>query len=148
MKTICVAFFTLCLFTIANGQYAANLSFNEPTELKEVKQTNNIYKKIARRNALIQKHNRLAQQNLMQHIAKYLTYPEQLRELMTEGRVVVQITLNHNGEVKQCLITESPDPGFSREVERVIAEAPSVIGNGGAYLGARRLVIPIDFTLQ
>jgi hypothetical protein len=126
MKTICVAFFTLCLFTIANGQYAANLSFNEPTELKEVEQTNNIHKKIARRNALIKKHNRLAQQNLMQHIAKYLTYPEKLRELMTEG----------------------PDPAFSREVERVIAEAPSVIGNGSAYLGARRLVIPIDFTLQ
>lgn len=148
MKTICVAFFTLCLFTIANGQYAANLALNELNGVEAAARNSDPHKKIARRNALIKAHNEQAQQTLMQYLTETVTYPEKLRTLMAEGRVIVAIQLNLRGEVQHYNITQSPDPAFSKEVERLMDNAPAVVGSSQAYLGARKLIVPIDFSLQ
>ncbi|WP_421948948.1 energy transducer TonB [Phaeodactylibacter xiamenensis] len=147
MKTICVALFTLCIFSFASAQYAANFSFNEETPKEAKAETLSLNEKIARRNALIKQHNQLAQRTLLEHIATRVTYPELLREKMVEGRVTVKVTLNPFGQVQAYEILQSPDPAFSREVKRVIDSAPAVVSNQ-AYLGARKLNIPIDFSLR
>ena len=148
MKTICVAFFTLCLFTVANAQYASNVSLQTPTEVETVTEPEDLHQKIARRNAQIQVQNKQAQQVLIQHLSEHTQYPEALRATLPEGRVTVAIQLDRSGKVEHYSIVQSPDPAFNLEVDRVMKQAPSVVGSGQAYLGARKLIIPIDFSLR
>lgn len=147
MKTICVALFTLCIFSFANAQYAANFQPNKPKPAAATEEPISLNEKIARRNALIKQHNQLAQMTLMQHVAAEATYPELLRVKMAEGRVTVKVTLDSFGQVQAYEILQSPAPAFSREVERIMNSAPAVVSNQ-AYLGARKLIIPIDFTMR
>lgn len=147
MKTICVALFTLCILSFANAQYASAFPQTEPTPAAVSEEPISLNEKIARRNALIKQHNQLAQQTLIEHIATQVTYPELLQELMAEGRVTVKITLDTHGKVQAYEILESPDPSFSHAVERIMLSAPAVISHR-PYLGARKLIIPIEFTLQ
>lgn len=147
MKTICAALFTLCIFSFANGQYAANFQPTEPGTAAAAKEPISPNEKIARRNALIRQHNQLAQTTLMQHVAAQITYPELLQEKMAEGRVTVKVTLDSFGQVQAYEILQSPEPAFSREVERVMENVPAVVRNQ-VYLGARKLIVPIDFNMR
>ncbi|MEQ8702784.1 MAG: TonB family protein [Phaeodactylibacter sp.] len=148
MKTICIAIFTCCLFTFANAQYTAHLTLEEVAAVQTPKAERSLSAKIAKRNALIQTHNRQAQQTLMQYLADAITYPEKLRTIMKEGRVVVVISVDQQGHISQYRITQSPDPAFDAEVVRVMNEAPALIDNRQAYVGARRMIIPIDFSMR
>ena len=147
MRTICVALFTLCIFSFANGQYASAFPQTEPRPAAVSEGPISLNEQIARRNALVKQHNQLAQATLMQHVASQVTYPELLQEKMVEGRVTVKVTLNPFGQVQAYEILQSPDPAFSREVKRVIDSAPAVVSNQ-AYLGARKLIIPVDFSMR
>lgn len=147
MKTICVALFTLCIFSLANGQYAANFQPKEAKPATATEESLPLNEKVARRNALIKQHNQLAQMTLIEHVAAQVTYPEILREKMAEGRVTVKVTLDSFGKVKAYEVLQSPDPAFSREVARVMDSTPAVVSNQ-AYFGARKLIIPVDFSLR
>lgn len=83
----------------------------------------------------------------MQHVAAQITYPELLQEKMAEGRVTVKVTLDSFGQVQAYEILQSPEPAFSREVERVMENVPAVVRNQ-VYLGARKLIVPIDFNMR
>lgn len=147
MKTIFAALLTLCLFTTAQAQYVANFSMGKHGEPMSASRTITNNDKIGKQNAAIKRHNQLAQQILIQHVAKEITYPEKLRELDAEGRVMVIIKLDKVGKIQEYTITQSPNPLFSREVERILNHAPAVVHNQ-TYLGARKLVLPIDFSIQ
>ncbi len=147
MKTICLAFFALCFFSVANAQYTAAVTDNQKAMPPQA-QFEDLSRQAAHYNALINQHNKLAQQHLTQYLAQNMVYPERLYSTQIEGQALVHVRLNPQGEVTDYKVIESPHRLFTDEIEKTMASTPAILTQGNAYVGARQLIIPIDFSLR
>ena len=147
MKTICLAFFALCFFTAANAQYTAALTDDQEAVAPQA-QLDDLSRQAAYYNAAINQHNKLAQQYLTQFLVQNIIYPERLYSTQLEGRATIHVYLNQEGEVTNYTVLESPHRLFTLEIEKVMDNAPAIPTPGQTYLGARQLIIPIDFSLR
>lgn len=149
MKTICLAFFTLFLFTTASGQHASVDVSGTPEKIENTATTeDDLHERIAQRNALFKTQNEQAQRVLVQYLVGHTQYPESLRQTLPEGRVTIAVQLNKQGQIINYTIVESLDSAFDRELSRVMEEAPAVINPGQTYIGFKKIIIPIDFSVR
>ena len=86
---------------------------------------------------------------LFRYIGAQIRYPEEAREVGTEGLVRVAFTITRTGLVTDATIIESPHPLLSKEALRVVEGMPFwSAGLWDGHQAEARLSIPIRFSLQ
>lgn len=85
---------------------------------------------------------------LMEYLSKNAKYPEEARQKKIEGRVVVQMIINDQGEVKEPKIVQGVDPSLDAEALRLVSEMPRwTPGKQKGKAIAVKYTIPVMFRL-
>lgn len=82
----------------------------------------------------------------MQH---YFEYPEEATRFREEGRVVLEFTVSHTGEIKDIKTIESDSPALQKEAERILKLLPNWIPSkvNGIPVDTK-VILPIRFELK
>ena len=97
---------------------------------------------------LAQQHNRIAAQQIKEHLSTNISYPQAMASLALEGTVQLQLTVNRRGEIRniKVLSTELPD-AFSETAIEIMGKLKSIRLAEGAYYGKATFNIPLHFSL-
>lgn len=83
------------------------------------------------------------------YIAANLKYPEAARKSKISGRVIVQFTVDMEGEVINVVVVRGVDPRLDSEAVRVVKSSPAwTPGRQRGRLVCVQLIMPIVFALQ
>ena len=88
-------------------------------------------------------------EGLMRYLAQHIKYPVEAQQARKQGRVIVQVVIDENGNVISPKITRSADPLLDAEAIRVTVNMPK--WKPGMQKGKAvnvRYTFPIDFKLQ
>lgn len=88
-------------------------------------------------------------QGLMQYLAKNIKYPTDAQQSKTQGRVVLQMTVNKDGGVISPKIIQSVSPSLDAEAIRIVLNMPRwEPGKDKGEPVAVQYTLPITFTLH
>ncbi len=93
-------------------------------------------------------HTEMATNQFSKHLALHITYPDNLKKQCVEGDVIVEVLLNKQGEIKNATIYKSLHTSFDQLVLTKIQAMEKINLNSYEYKGARRLRIPVNFSLR
>lgn len=112
------------------------------TRLKETMAKNKVS------NAIMLDHTQQAQFQLAEFAAEEIQYPEDFIESGLEGQIIVDLWINTQGKIIHTKIIDSFNTNFNpivlRAFENFEFSGPQKI----EYLGARRMRLPVDFSLE
>jgi TonB family protein len=83
---------------------------------------------------------------ISQFIRKEVMYPALLKELGVESQMVVDFFIDRKGSIQKIKIIKGDSEIFNEKVLAVLSELKEI--KIRYYLGASRIRIPINFTLQ
>jgi len=90
----------------------------------------------------------MATEQLVQRLAEKITYPDHLKEQYLEGEVIIEVFINRAGVIKEAKVHKSLQKDFDQMVLTSILEMAKVNVDSLQYQGARRLRIPVNFSLR
>jgi TonB family protein len=90
-------------------------------------------------------HTEKAVRQLSEHIAKHVEYPEYLRSLQVEGRVVVEVELNADGTIAENRIVQIASSGLNNAVMKSLSGFDAIKLDNRVYQGVTTVHIPIHF---
>jgi len=97
---------------------------------------------------LAQQHNRIAVQQIRQHLSTNISYPQAMENLALEGTVQLQLTINRRGEIRNIRVLSSELPGtFSETGIEIMEKLKSIRLAEGAYYGKATFNVPLHFSL-
>lgn len=91
---------------------------------------------------------RLAQEQLIEYLDAYVSYPENMKTNGIEGELVTEIQFSKAGEILSVSIYKSLHKEFDQIVIKAIEEMQQLELADDFYLGARKIRIPINFSLR
>lgn len=75
------------------------------------------------------------------------SYPFELRRQGVEGTVVLEFTVNLQGNVQEVMVVSSPDPRFDSAAVAAISKAKFVPATHNGHTVYTRLRVPITFSI-
>lgn len=85
---------------------------------------------------------------LMEFIAKNLVYPEKAVKENLYGRVILQFTVDKNGDIQDVVVVRSVSPEVDAEAIRIVKSMPRWIpGKQRGKTVAVKYTLPINFNL-
>ncbi len=93
-------------------------------------------------------HSRSAITWLKDHFAKNIEFPEIMIAYGIEGTVVLEVSISEYGKIQQARIVKSPSPIFDNAVWEAMKSIDAIDIRGDKYEGAKKIHIPILFSLK
>lgn len=85
---------------------------------------------------------------LYKYLSENLKYPKQAQNLGVEGKVILEIIVEKDGQVSDVMVAKGIGAGCDAEAVRVIKESPKWIpAKQNGNIVRQKLLIPIDFAL-
>ena len=116
------------------------------TEIKEVKVEKE--KPVLSPKQVYLNQTQIASNQMVQYLAESISLPDYLKDQYFEGEVIVEVMINHNGEIKKAKIYKSLQGELDELVLASVLEMPRINIDSTQYKGARRLRIPVNFSFR
>ena len=82
-------------------------------------------------------------------VSENIVYPEDAKNRQVSGRVILQFTVNKDGEVKDVQVVKGVDPVIDAEAVRVVSASPKwTAGNQAGIPVNVRYIFPVVFKLN
>lgn len=100
------------------------------------------------RQELYWNHTQIATDQFSNHLSTAIKYTDQLENQYAEGYSIVEVILQKDGSIQSAQVIKNGHPQLDALVNNAVLQLKSINTNGLPYYGARRLRIPVNFSLR
>lgn len=91
--------------------------------------------------------NLLTTQQVQNHLAKKVLYPEVMITNGIEGLAVVRVIIAGNGNILDYKIVKSPHQAFDTAIDKAMMKLNKIDTKGNSFKGYYKLHVPINFSI-
>ncbi len=141
----CIFFFT---YTICNAQDAVVHLEETTVEIEQKTVNSNLEKPFLSPKQVYLNHTQSATNQFLDFLTLNVTYPEHLKSYGIEGEVIVEVVLLQDGTIKETKVFKSLQNDLDRLVLSAVDKMKNIYLTDNLYKGAKRLRIPVEFSLR
>ena len=93
-------------------------------------------------------HTKMAARQFQNHLASSIVYPDYLEGFCLEGELIVEVAIAKNGDIEAVKTIKSLHDNLDQLVLSSVVDMKKIKTEERSYMGAKRLRIPVNFSMR